>query len=77
MASIVCTAVESQVRKYPGKPSFKLKKVDSFSIGYKLVITGHSMGGAVASMAAISLVSKFPLVEIYLYTYGIITSSQL
>ncbi|KAG2016286.1 lipase [Coprinopsis cinerea AmutBmut pab1-1] len=38
--------------------------------GYTIVVTGHSLGGAVASMAAISLKAALPNAPLKLYTYG-------
>jgi len=55
VAPIVLDTIESQLKTHPG---------------YKLISVGHSMGGAVASLAAISLKVKFPSANIFLYTYG-------
>ncbi|KDQ26513.1 hypothetical protein PLEOSDRAFT_1043836, partial [Pleurotus ostreatus PC15] len=38
--------------------------------GYSLVTTGHSLGGSLSSLAAISLRQNFPKVPIRMYTYG-------
>ncbi|KAF7317276.1 Alpha/beta-hydrolase [Mycena chlorophos] len=38
--------------------------------GYKIITTGHSLGGALASLAAATLKKKFPDVELLVYTYG-------
>ncbi|KAJ8695418.1 hypothetical protein PTI98_008021 [Pleurotus ostreatus] len=38
--------------------------------GYSLVTTGHSLGGSLSSLAAISLKQNFPKVPIRMYTYG-------
>ncbi|KAH6906313.1 lipase [Coprinopsis sp. MPI-PUGE-AT-0042] len=37
---------------------------------YKIVVTGHSLGGAVASIAAISLKTALPSTDMKLFTYG-------
>jgi len=38
--------------------------------GYSLVTSGHSLGGALASLAAMSLKANFPSTNVTLYTYG-------
>ncbi|KAJ7892556.1 Alpha/Beta hydrolase protein [Mycena olivaceomarginata] len=38
--------------------------------GYSIVVTGHSLGGALASVAAITLQMLFPTTALRLYTYG-------
>ncbi|KAH6917626.1 lipase [Coprinopsis sp. MPI-PUGE-AT-0042] len=38
--------------------------------GYKLTVTGHSLGGAVASIGALSLKAALPDTPLQLYTYG-------
>ncbi|RDB16774.1 putative feruloyl esterase A [Hypsizygus marmoreus] len=38
--------------------------------GYTVVVTGHSLGGSVASIAALSIRAALPSVPIKLYTYG-------
>ncbi|KAF8590402.1 alpha/beta-hydrolase [Ramaria rubella] len=38
--------------------------------GYSLRTAGHSLGGALSSIAAVSLKSNFPTVPIQMYTYG-------
>ncbi|KAF8160627.1 Alpha/Beta hydrolase protein [Crassisporium funariophilum] len=55
VASTVLSAVKSQLASYPS---------------YKVVVTGHSLGGAVASLAAISIKSAHANVPVKLYTYG-------
>ncbi|KAF8507716.1 Alpha/Beta hydrolase protein [Gautieria morchelliformis] len=37
---------------------------------YNIVTSGHSLGGALASIAAMSLRAKFPFTNISMYTYG-------
>jgi len=37
---------------------------------YKLVASGHSLGGALASLAAITLKQNFPSAPLKLYSYG-------
>lgn len=41
-----------------------------FHIGYNLVAAGHSLGGAIASLAAGSFKANFPFANVTLYTYG-------
>ncbi|TFK19316.1 lipase [Coprinopsis marcescibilis] len=55
VASDVVSAVKSQV---------------SANSAYTVVVTGHSLGGAVASMAALSLKAAIPNIKMKLYTYG-------
>ncbi|KAJ7025698.1 alpha/beta-hydrolase [Mycena alexandri] len=38
--------------------------------GYSIVATGHSLGGAMASLAGITLQTVFPNTPVKLYTYG-------
>ena len=38
--------------------------------GYKVVTVGHSLGGALASLAAVALKANFPDVPLRVYTYG-------
>ncbi|KAF7369497.1 Alpha/beta-hydrolase [Mycena venus] len=38
--------------------------------GYSIVATGHSLGGAMASLAGITLQMLFPTTQVKLYTYG-------
>ncbi|KAJ7842687.1 Alpha/Beta hydrolase protein, partial [Mycena leptocephala] len=37
---------------------------------YRIVVTGHSLGGAIASIAALSLKTEFPHTTLQLYTFG-------
>lgn len=37
---------------------------------YKVVITGHSLGGAVAGLLALSVKASKPNINLKLYTYG-------
>jgi len=55
VASTVLSTIEVQVACYPS---------------YKIVVTGHSLGGAVASIAALSIKGVFPDTPLTLYTYG-------
>jgi len=54
-ANEVLSLVAGQLKSYPS---------------YKVVVTGHSLGGAVASLAAVSIKSAHPNVALKLYTYG-------
>lgn len=38
--------------------------------GYSVVTTGHSLGGALSSLAAASLKGNFPSTHVTMYTYG-------
>ncbi|KDQ58538.1 hypothetical protein JAAARDRAFT_57461 [Jaapia argillacea MUCL 33604] len=51
----VITSVERQVSHHPG---------------YSIVTSGHSMGGSLASLAAVTLQANLPGIPIRLYTYG-------
>ncbi|GJJ14213.1 hypothetical protein Clacol_008475 [Clathrus columnatus] len=46
------------------------KQLSGAAAGYSLVTTGHSLGGALSSIAAVSLKFNFPDVPIQMYTYG-------
>ncbi|KAL0956988.1 hypothetical protein HGRIS_003088 [Hohenbuehelia grisea] len=37
---------------------------------YQIIVTGHSLGGAVASFGAISLKARYPKTPLKIYTYG-------
>ena len=39
-------------------------------IDYKVVTTGHSLGGSLAALGAVSLKANFPEADITIYTYG-------
>ncbi|EPQ56302.1 alpha/beta-hydrolase [Gloeophyllum trabeum ATCC 11539] len=38
--------------------------------GYAIVTTGHSLGGALSSLAGVSMKSNFPVNPVRMYTYG-------
>jgi Lipase (class 3) len=43
----------------------------SIDLDYSIVISGYSLGGALASIAAMSLKAKFPFSNVSMYTYGL------
>ncbi|KAH9167547.1 alpha/beta-hydrolase [Lactarius sanguifluus] len=53
--SVVLHAVREQLEAFPG---------------YGVVLAGHSLGGALASLAALSVKSNFPWVAVRLFTFG-------
>ncbi|KAJ3505829.1 hypothetical protein NLJ89_g7212 [Agrocybe chaxingu] len=55
VASDVLRIIKDQAAKYPS---------------YTIISTGHSLGGAVASLAAISIKSALPNANLKLYTFG-------
>ncbi|KAF7333272.1 Alpha/beta-hydrolase [Mycena sanguinolenta] len=55
VASTVISTVRTQLAAHPG---------------YQLVSTGHSLGGALSSLAGISLEQNFPGNTVRMYTYG-------
>ncbi|KDQ61472.1 hypothetical protein JAAARDRAFT_150196 [Jaapia argillacea MUCL 33604] len=55
VASNVISIVEEQLQSHPG---------------YSIVTTGHSLGGALSSLAAVTLQANFPSTPIRMYTYG-------
>ncbi|KAF9556708.1 alpha/beta-hydrolase [Agrocybe pediades] len=55
VADTVLKEVKAQISSYPS---------------YKVVVAGHSLGGAVATFAAISIKSALPNTPLKLYTYG-------
>ena len=61
VGTTVIDAVKAQVAAYPS---------------YKLVVTGHSLGGSVASLAALALKEAFPNKPLKLFTFGELTSPK-
>lgn len=55
VASGVLSTIASQLAKYPS---------------YSLVSIGHSLGGALASIAGVSLKANFPDVPLRMFTFG-------
>lgn len=55
VASDVLRIVKRQLATYPS---------------YRIVVTGHSLGGAIAALAAISIKAALPRVPLQLYTFG-------
>jgi len=45
------------------------EQLDAFP-GYVVILTGHSLGGALASLAALSVKSNFPWMAVRLFTFG-------
>jgi len=56
----VLDTINAQVTDYPS---------------YEIVVAGHSLGGAVASITALSIKAVVPNTPLKLYTYGGLTSS--
>ena len=54
-SDVVLSTVSAQVKAYPS---------------YSIVITGHSLGAALASLGAVSVKSNFPNASVALYTFG-------
>ena len=44
---------------------------------YRIIITGHSLGGAVAALGAISIKSALPGVPLKLFTFGLCSYGYL
>jgi hypothetical protein len=59
-ALTVLDTINAQVAAYPS---------------YQIVVVGHSLGGAVASIAALSIKAAVPNAPLKLFTYGRLTSS--
>ncbi|KAJ6455264.1 Alpha/Beta hydrolase protein [Mycena vitilis] len=55
VADTVLSTVEDQVTKFPT---------------YAVVVTGHSLGGALASLGAVSLKTAIPAASMKMYTFG-------
>lgn len=55
VASLVISTVSAQLASNPN---------------YRVVTSGHSLGGALVSVAAISLKKNFPNTNVFMYTYG-------
>ncbi|KAH8929915.1 alpha/beta-hydrolase [Atractiella rhizophila] len=55
VAQVVINAVSAQLAAHPG---------------YTIVTTGHSLGGALSSLAAVSMKGNFPNSPVRMYTYG-------
>lgn len=55
VASFITSQVAAQLEAHPG---------------YALVSTGHSLGGGLASLGAVSLAANFPGVPIRMFTFG-------
>jgi predicted lipase len=61
VASGILDTINAQVAAYPS---------------YQIVVVGHSLGGAVASIAALSIKAAVPNAPLKLFTYGRLTSSM-
>ncbi|KAJ7240164.1 alpha/beta-hydrolase [Mycena haematopus] len=55
VADIVLSAVKAQVKRFPS---------------YSVVVTGHSLGGALAALGGVSVKIALPKVALKLYTFG-------
>jgi len=60
VALTVLDTINAQVAAYPS---------------YQIVVVGHSLGGAIASIAALSIKAAVPNAPLKLFTYGRLTSS--
>ncbi|KAJ8518003.1 hypothetical protein ONZ45_g4878 [Pleurotus djamor] len=49
--------------------SYMKTQIDRYP-SYKLVVTGHSLGGAVCTFAALALKARYPNKQLRLFTYG-------
>ncbi|KAF8575204.1 alpha/beta-hydrolase [Ramaria rubella] len=59
VADTIISTVQDQLNTHPG---------------YSLVTSGHSLGGALSSLAAASLKGNFPFADVIMYTYGMYTT---
>ncbi|KIJ52461.1 hypothetical protein M422DRAFT_243247 [Sphaerobolus stellatus SS14] len=55
VADLIISTVKSQLQAHPG---------------YNLVTSGHSLGGALSSLAAVSLKNNFPSSQVTMFTFG-------
>lgn len=72
VADKVLSIVKSQLAEYPGYSVVVTGEVHSYTLSTQTShdYSGHSLGGSVGSLAALSIRAAHPSVPIKLYTYG-------
>lgn len=70
---MVMHSVGVQLEAHPGMCRSSIRSIAGINycyLGYGLVTSGHSLGGALASVAAMTLKANFPFSNVTMYTYG-------